>query len=134
MKEEKKNRKKKKTGRIYKLPDVRLTEEEQKEFEKMLKNFRHISKSNLVRDLIFGREVVAVYKDESKEKLLAAVLKLRDEIQRIGVNYNQMVKAINAQKDSLQLTKKQNSSIYLLGKTIEDCNKRLEKIALKLED
>ncbi|WP_443639650.1 plasmid mobilization protein [Alistipes shahii] len=77
--------------------NFKLTTEENIRFEKMLSEagLEH-NRSRFIVKRIFGEEFVVVRRDPSKMQFIARLNDFYFQFQRIGNNYNQIVKAINA--------------------------------------
>lgn len=51
--------------------------------------------SEYIRNLLFGKPIVTVYRNQSIDDLVAELRFLRMELNRIGVNFNQSVKKLH---------------------------------------
>lgn len=74
---------------------IRLTSEEfgQIELKRQKSTFKKLS--DYLRCLIFNRPVVSTYRNQSIDDLIAEFALLRQELNRIGVNFNQSVKKLH---------------------------------------
>ena len=75
----------------------RLFNEEHIRFKKLLcKSGLEHNRSQFIVKRIFGEEFVVIKRDPSKTQFIARLNDFYFQFQRIGSNYNQIVKAINA--------------------------------------
>lgn len=77
--------------------NFKLTTEENIRFEQMLSEagLEH-NRSRFIVKRLFGEEFVVIKRDPSKVQFIARLNDFYFQFQRIGNNYNQIVKAINA--------------------------------------
>ena len=72
-----------------------MTEEEVQKLESDMSLSGYHSRSRYIREMLFSRQTRRRYLSRSDANLARQVQLLRVEIKRIGINYNQRVKALN---------------------------------------
>ncbi|UPZ36519.1 plasmid mobilization relaxosome protein MobC [Sphingobacterium sp. PCS056] len=77
---------------------VRLSEEEYRTVNKHFGTSTSRKLSQYVRDKLLERPIVKAYRDKSNDDLMAELIPLRLELNRIGNNYNQAVKKLHTLK------------------------------------
>lgn len=82
------------TNRTRKVT-LRLTSDEFVKIEKQWKNTTFRKLSEYLRAILFGRKVVCTYRNRSLDDLISELSFLRQELNRIGVNFNQSVKKLH---------------------------------------
>ncbi len=87
MKQEQTNR-----TRIFGL---RLTPKEYEKIEKKWKASTCRKLSDYVRRIIFGKPIVTTFRDQSLDDFMAEAIRLRNELNGIGNNFNQVVKKLH---------------------------------------
>lgn len=91
--------------RSYKY-SFRLNEEQNLQFGRMLTEAgSEENRSRFIVGRIFGKEFVVVRRDPSKTEFVARLNDFYYQFQRIGNNYNQVVKAINTHFSSATITR-----------------------------
>lgn len=75
---------------------LRLTPKEYDQVEKKWKSSTCRKLSDYVRRRIFEKPVVTTYRDQSLDDFMTEAIKLRNELNGIGNNFNQAVKKLNA--------------------------------------
>lgn len=91
------------TPRSYKY-SFRLNEEQNLRFGRMLTEAgSEENRSRFIVGRIFGEEFVVVRRDPSKTEFVARLNDFYYQFQRIGNNYNQVVKAINTHFSSVTI-------------------------------
>mgnify|MGYP001051960515 FL=1 len=119
--------------RSYKY-SFRLNEEQNLRFGRMLTEAgAEENRSRFIVGRIFGEEFVVVRRDPSKTEFVARLNDLYYQFQRIGNNYNQVVKAINTHFSSTSIPRQiaaleqRTSELKALSVEILDLAKRLAK-------
>lgn len=74
---------------------LRLTLKEYEQIEKKWKASTCRKLSNYVRRSLFEKPVVSTYRNQSLDDYMAEVMKLRNELNAIGNNFNQAVKKLH---------------------------------------
>lgn len=74
---------------------LRLTANEFGQIEKDWRKSTIRKLSEYIRNLLFGKPIVTVYRNQSIDDLIAELRFLRMELNRIGVNFNQSVKKLH---------------------------------------
>ncbi len=121
------------TPRSYKY-SFRLNEEQNLRFGRMLTEAgAEENRSRFIVGRIFGEEFVVVRRDPSKTEFVARLNDFYYQFQRIGNNYNQVVKAINTHFSSTTIPRqvaaleRRTSELKALSVEILDLAKRLAK-------
>ena len=73
----------------------RMTEEEAQKLDSDMSLAGYHSRSRYIREMLFSRQTRRRYLSRGEANLARQVQLLRVEIKRIGINYNQRVKALN---------------------------------------
>ncbi len=73
---------------------LRLTLKEYEQIEKKWKASTCRKLSNYVRRTLFEKPIVTTYRNQSLDDFMAEVMKLRNELNAIGNNFNQAVKKL----------------------------------------
>jgi len=74
---------------------LRLTLKEYEQIEKKWKASTCRKLSNYVRRSLFEKPIVTTYRNQSLDDFMAEVMKLRNELNAIGNNFNQAVKKLH---------------------------------------
>lgn len=74
---------------------LRLTPKEYEQIEKKWKASTCRKLSDYVRRIIFGKPIVTTFRDQSLDDFMAEAIKLRNELNGIGNNMNQVVKKLH---------------------------------------
>lgn len=74
---------------------LRLTPKEYEQIEKKWKASTCRKLSDYVRRIIFGKPIVSTFRDQSLDDFMAEAIKLRNELNGIGNNLNQVVKKLH---------------------------------------
>jgi len=74
---------------------LRLTQEEYYKIEKKWKATTCRKLSEYVRDILFGKPVVTTYRNRSMDDFMAEAIRLKQELNAIGNNFNQTVKKLH---------------------------------------
>ena len=86
--------------------NFKLTTAENIRFEKMLSEAGlEDNRSRFIVKRIFAEEFVVVKRDSSKVQFIARLNDFYFQFQRIGYNYNQIVKAVNAHFSNVTITR-----------------------------
>ena len=75
---------------------VRMTEREYEHLVMLMELAGYRSRSIYIRDVLFSTRVQRKNYSKTDSNLVRQVIMLRSEIRKIGVNYNQRVKTLNA--------------------------------------
>ncbi len=81
---------------------VRLTEKEFGEVEKKISGTTAKKVSDYVRKVLFGKPVETVFRNQSIDELMGEMALLRQELNRIGVNFNQSVKKLHTLSETVE--------------------------------
>ncbi|MFA0961108.1 plasmid mobilization relaxosome protein MobC [Roseivirga sp. BDSF3-8] len=77
---------------------VRMSQSEKEKLKQMLsKSHCHRSISELVRHLLFHSHITLDYRNASQDEARAELIRLRNDLRKIGVNINQMVRYFHRQ-------------------------------------
>ncbi len=87
------------TTKRTRVVGIRLTAEEFNIIEKKIENTTFRKLSEYLRAVLFNGKVVTTYRNRSADDLIAELSMLRQEINRIGVNFNQSVKKLHVLQD-----------------------------------
>ncbi len=88
----------------------------------LLSASHHRTMSELLREIICAQKIIIYTKDESLDILMTELIKIRKELNAIGINLNQITKQINSTTDKNKIT--------LLGiESTESLRQTQEKIA-----
>ena len=82
---------------------VRLKPEE---FEKINRHFRKTTcrkLSDYARKILLGKPLIGITRDQSLDDYMAEAIRLKSELNRIGNNFNQAVKKLNAFQDFFEI-------------------------------
>jgi hypothetical protein len=82
-----------------KLTRVLLTRFKQAEYDQINQRFkktRFRKLSEYVRNVLLGKPVTVFYRDKSMDEILEEMANLRQELNAIGNNFNQAMRAINS--------------------------------------
>ena len=113
---------------------LRLTPKEYQQVERKWKASTCRKLSDYVRRIIFEKPIVSTYRNQSLDDLMADAIKLRNELNNIGNNFNQAVKQLHTLQQipefkswiiAYELDKK-----ILLNK-IDEIKNNIQKIAEK---
>ena len=74
---------------------LRLTPKEYEQIEKKWEASTCRKLSDYVRRIIFGKPIVTTFRDQSLDDFMAEAIKLRNELNGIGNNFNQVVKKLH---------------------------------------
>lgn len=74
---------------------LRLTPKEYEKIEQKWKASTCHKLSDYVRRIIFGKPIVATYRNQTLDDYMAESMKLRNELNGIGNNFNQAVKKLH---------------------------------------
>lgn len=74
---------------------IRLTDEENSLLEENLQKYYYHNTSKFIKRCIFEKEIHYIAHDSNLEATLNTLRKLLVQYQKIGVNYNQCVKAVH---------------------------------------
>lgn len=88
--------------RRTRIVGLRLTLKEYQGIEKKWKETTFSKLSDYLRSIIFGKPVVTTYRNRSVDDLIAEMALLRQELNRIGVNFNQSVKKLHVLRETPQ--------------------------------
>lgn len=89
----------KKRSKRTRIIGVRFTVDEFETIENGWKKSTSEKLSDYLRKVIFGKPVVMTYRNRSLDDFMAEMSLLRQELNRIGVNYNQSVKRLHTLRD-----------------------------------
>jgi len=73
----------------------RLTPSEKQQYEKLVKASGLNNQARFFRQAIFSKSLKLYYSDENLKRIYAKLVEIQSDLRRIGVNYNQAVKALN---------------------------------------
>lgn len=81
---------------------LRLTLAEYHEIEKKWQKTNIRKLSDYLRNVLFGKSITTVYRNQSVDDAVAELALLRQELNRIGVNFNQSVKKLHVLHETPQ--------------------------------
>lgn len=82
---------------------LRLTTDEKSKIDKAFKKTTCRKLSDYARKILLGKPVVATYRNQSLDDLMAELIKLRGELNAIGNNFNQAVRKLHFLNQTGQL-------------------------------
>ncbi|MFB9840867.1 plasmid mobilization protein [Mucilaginibacter ginsenosidivorans] len=82
---------------------LRLTSDEKSKIEKAYKKTTCRKLSDYARKILLGKPLIATYRDQSLDDLMAELIKLRGELNAIGNNFNQVVRKLHLHNQTGQL-------------------------------
>ena len=82
---------------------LRLTTDDKSKIEKAFKKTTCRKLSDYARKILLGKPVVATYRNQSLDDLMAELIKLRGELNAIGNNFNQAVRKLHLLNQTGQL-------------------------------
>lgn len=91
--------KEKKQSKRTRIVGIRLTMDEFKMIEDACKKTTCMELSSYLRKVIFNKPVISTYRNRSMDDLMTELSLLRQELNRIGVNYNQSIKRLHTLRD-----------------------------------
>lgn len=111
---------------------LRLTSTEYEQVQKKCQKSTPYKLSEYVRRQLFGKPVTVYHRNRSLDDFMAELMTLRQELNRLGNNFNQAVKKLHSLSQipefrSWLVTWERDKTI-LLDK-VEEINKRIDKIA-----
>lgn len=124
--------KEKQQSKRTRVVGTRITEDEFKIIENGWKKTTCIKISDYLRKVIFNKPVVKAYRNKSLDDLIAELSLLRQELNRIGVNYNQSVKRLHTLGDLSEFKRWMATNEVekrTLGNKIEEIKNHVKKIA-----
>jgi hypothetical protein len=71
--------------------NIRLNEDEEKKLENLFNRSKSSSLSEYARDVLLQAPVTIAYRNESADNFLSEMILLKNELNAIGRNYNQVV-------------------------------------------
>ena len=86
---------KKKDPNRTRIIGLRLTPEEYSKIEKRWKASTCRKLSDYIRRHLFDKPIAITYRNRSMDELMGELAKVRDELNRIGSNFNQAVKRLH---------------------------------------
>lgn len=92
----------KKQSNRSRIVGIRLSPKEFSSIEKQWKNSTANKLSEYIRNVIFGKPVVTTFRNKSLDDLIVELGQLRQELNRIGVNFNQSVKKLHTLRDTTE--------------------------------
>ncbi|MBN9294279.1 MAG: plasmid mobilization relaxosome protein MobC [Flavobacteriia bacterium] len=122
----------KKQSKRTRVVGARITEDEFKIIENRWKKTTCIKISDYLRKVIFNKPVVTAYRNKSMDDLMTELSLLRQELNRIGVNYNQSVKKLHTLRDVPEFKRwliANEVEKRTLGNKIEEIKNHVKKIA-----
>lgn len=122
----------KKQSKRTRVVGVRITEDEFKKIEDARKKTTCMELSDYLRKVIFNKPVVKAYRNKSLDDLIVELSLLRQELNRIGVNYNQSIKRLHTIRDVSEFKRWMATNEVekrTLGNKIEEIKNHVKKIA-----
>ncbi len=86
---------KKENSNRTRIIGLRLTPKEYEQVEKKWKASTCRKLSDYIRRIIFGKPIVATYRNQSLDEFMTEAIKLRNDLNGIGNNFNQAVKKLH---------------------------------------
>ena len=111
---------------------LRLTSKEYKQIEKQLKNSTAKKMSDYVRCVLFDKPITVYERNQSLDDFMTEMIKLRNELNNIGNNFNQAVKKLHtlqqiAEFKSWIVTYELEKKIFF--NKVDEIKNRINKIA-----
>ena len=106
---------------------IRLTPEEYADLQEIFHTSTHRVFAGYIRDLIHQRPVTTRYRNQSLDEFIPVALALKNELQTIGRNFNQVVKKLNnlpqtgELKDSLEYFAAEEFAVQQKTEEIKNC-------------
>lgn len=75
---------------------IRLTEKEQNKLQKKFEKTTDKKLSDFARKVLLDKAVTVIIRNQSLDDLMTELIALKDELNAIGNNYNQMVKRLHS--------------------------------------
>ena len=111
---------------------LRLTPVEYAQLQRQFKKTTCPKLSNYVRKILLGKPVVATYRNQSLDDFMAEMMRHREELNRIGNNFNQAVKKLHTLHQTVEfkswLITYEGEKQILMNK-VEEIKNRINKIA-----
>lgn len=76
--------------------NIRLNDDEKRKLDKLFSRSASASLSEYARDVILQEPVIIVYRNQSADDYLSEMIALKNELNAIGKNYNQVVHKLHA--------------------------------------
>ena len=113
---------------------LRLTHKEYEQIEKKWKASTCRKLSDYVRRCLFEKPIVSTYRNQSLDDFMTEAMRLRNELNSIGNNFNQAVKKLHtlheiAEFKSWLITYEQEKKFMLIK--IDEIKNHIQKIAEK---
>jgi hypothetical protein len=71
--------------------NIRLNEDEEKKLETLFSRSRSATISEYARDVLLQRPIILTYRNQTADDFLSEMILLKNELNAIGKNYNQVV-------------------------------------------
>ena len=82
---------------------IRISQEEYDQLQKRFKTTICRKLSEFIRDILLHRPLIVFYRNKSADEFLPVAIRLKNELNSIGTNLNQVVKILNAFRDEKEL-------------------------------
>jgi len=115
-----------KRRRIRKI-DVRYTEEEYTKIIGDIEKSPYATKGDYVRAQLLNAQITEL--EAIRHQAYIEVSKLKDEIRRIGTNFNQLVHAINTYKE-VRMTEQDRRFVAAVGKVLLEVRSKLNSLEI----
>jgi hypothetical protein len=110
--------------------NIRLNEDEEKKLDKLFGRSKSSSLSEYARDLLLQEPVIITYRNQSADDFLAEMIGLKNELNAIGKNYNQVVHKLHTLDHDSQIkawfSQHEEAQKHFSEKTAEIMNKLTE--------
>ena len=106
----------------------RVKPEEYDKIHQHLKTTKHRKLSEYARKVLLNKPVVVMYRNESADAVLSAMIELKNELNSIGNNLNQAVKKLHTLHDIPEF----KIWLFLHEKDIKNGLQKIEEIKIKL--
>ncbi len=119
--------KKKESEKRRKRIDVRFTDAEYEELMEEMSKTTNRTKGDFIREKLFKRDISASHILEQKAWVAAG--ELSETVNKIGVNYNQLVHAVNSYKQ-INFDEQDKKVMLITGQLLGKLLKRLNNVEL----
>ena len=83
--------------------NIRLNEDEESKLDKLFNRSKSASLSEYARDVLLQEPVIITYRNQSADEFLSEMIALKNELNAIGKNYNQVVHRLHTLDHDFQI-------------------------------
>lgn len=83
--------------------NIRLNQDEEKKLDNLFSRSKSSSLSEYAREVLLQRPVIVTYRNQSADDFLAEMILLKNELNAIGKNYNQVVHRLHTLDHDAQI-------------------------------